>query len=671
MAEATRSPAFLLTMAAESAVPALAGCAEAFQAAGKAPTLDKANEYFAPRIVAQWLIWLGSQPPEEQRAAIEDLARLLAPDARREATAAVRRLIPFANPSDEAILIDYLTIIPGRVKLSLLPDSQTGHRALPLDWSLKSEQTLLDLLAPGSQARSRSHLGLTPPGLAGPIFVSGSKSRLPSPSVLSRPGERIEEKRQNEPTAAKIDSERSNAEERKPSPSPILDPRSSRVPPRASVHESARPAALAEVPPSEPTASYYDPPPTPIPGSLASMGFFLSPEIAEKNRRARQRMLHNRLEKGRPSREAAALKKRTELERLKNTLALQIEENEWKSAHRTVASMLALNPKDADALDTRAFIEEQLAAGAPTDEVRTFAEHKAWVNCAAFLPGGRRVLTASGGLRVGKHLKEDADRCMRLWDPLTGQSLQHFAGLTFIVNCLAITPDGSRVLVGSREGDVYLWDVDTGKIVRRFESAMKMVTSLAVSPDGKNALSGSDDKYLRVWDMSTGRRTNSLRGHHKGITCVLYSQDGRFALTGSMDRSIHLWEIQNARIVRSFEGHSKPVLSLALSPDRRFLLSGSSGSTIRMWDADRGKIVRRFEGHTDQVHGLAISPNGKLALSGSTDGTARLWDIEGGQQIRCYTGHTDEVRAVLFSPDGTLALTASRDTTVRLWRVPQ
>jgi WD40 repeat protein len=654
MAEGNRSPAFLLNLAAESAAAVMAGCAQAFNAAGKAPTLDKANEFFAPRIVAQWLKWLGSQRPEEQRAAIENLASLLAPDARREATSAVRRLMPFANPMDEAILIDYLTVLPGRVKLSLMPDPQTGHRFIPPDWSLNNEQTLLELLAPGSQARGRSLSGFPPAGTAD--AVTSSKSRLPSPSPVSRPGERKEAKARSEPT---------------PAPQPVLASAPSTSPRDTPSRDSPRPPKSAEVPPNPPDAVVYDPPPTPIPGSLASFGFILSREIIEKNRRARQRMLQNRLERGRPSREAAAQKKRTELDRLKVTLTSQIEENEWKSAHRTVDLMLAINPKDQDALDTRAFIEEQLAAGAPTDEVFVFSEHKAWVNCAAFLPDGRRILTASGGLRVHKHLKEDADRCMRLWDSVTGQTLQHFAGLTFIANCLAITSDGSRVLIGSRDGDVYLWDVDTGKIVRRFESAMKMVTSLAVSPDGKTALSGSDDKYLRLWDMSTGRRTNSLRGHNKGITCVLYSQDGRFALTGSMDRTIKLWDIQNARVIRSFEGHSKPVLTLALSPDRRFLLSGSSGSTIRMWDADRGKIVRRFEGHTDQVHSLAISPNGKLALSGSTDGTARLWDIEGGQQVRCYTGHTDEVRAVLFSPDGRLALTASRDTDVRLWRVPQ
>jgi hypothetical protein len=411
--------------------------------------------------------------------------------------------------------------------------------------------------------------------------------------------------------------------------------------------------------------------PAPMPTSLSSLGLRISTEVLEKNHRARQRMLQARLERGRPSREAFDRRRVAELDKLKNSLAWQIEQNAWKEAHLTIAAMLKINPQDPDALDTKTFIEEQLATAAPSDEILHFTEHRAWVNCATYMPDGRRILSASGGLRVHGKLKDDSDRSMRLWDSLTGQTIQHFAGLTFIVNCLAITPDGSRVLVGSREGDVYLWDVDTGKIVRRFESAMKMVTSLAVSPDGRYALSGSDDKYLRLWDMATGLRLNSLRGHSKGITCVAYSQDGRLAITGSADRSLRLWDIQNARVIRSFEGHSKPVLCLALSPDCRFVLSGSSGSSVRMWDAERGKIVRRFEGHTDQVHSVAISPNGKLALSGSTDHTARLWDIEAGEEIRKFQGHTDEVRCVLFSPDGSQALTASRDTTIRLWRVPQ
>jgi hypothetical protein len=631
MAGDNRSPVFLLTLAAESAAPAMAGCAEAFNAAGKAPILDKANEHFGPRIAAQWLAWLRNQSPEEQRAAIEDLASVLAPESRREATSAVRRVIPFANPSDEAILVDYLTVLPGRVKLSMVLDAPTGRRVLPPDWKLEGEQTVLAMLSPPGPLGRRAQPIPMPANAVSAVSQSSSKLRLPVPDS-------------------------------------VVEVASTGPTPKANANGPA--IATSNVSPA--TAAVATPlTPTPIPASLTSLGLRIPIEIAEKNRRARQRMLQTRLERGRPSREAADRRRMAELDKLRNSLALQIEQNSWKAAHGTIAAMLAINPKDADALDTKAFVEEQMAAGGPSDELLHFTEHKAWVNCATFMPDGRRILSASGGLAINNKLKDDADRSMRLWDSTTGQTIQHFAGLTCIVNCLAITPDGSRVLVGSREGDVYLWDVDTGKIVRRFESAMKRVTSLAVAPDGRFALSGSEDKYLRLWDMATGRRSNSLRAHNKGVSCVIYSKDGRYAVTGSMDRTIKLWDIQNTNVIRSFEGHSKPVLCLALSPDRRFLLSGSSGSSIRMWDAERGKIVRRFEGHTDQVHSLAISPNGKLALSGSTDHTARLWDIESGEEIKRFQGHTDEVRCVLFSPDGTKALTASRDTTIRLWHIPQ
>src|SRR5207253_111503 len=126
--------------------------------------------------------------PEEQRLAIEDLASVLAPEARREATSAVRRVIPFANPLDEAILVDYLTVLPGRVKLSLIPDAQTGRRVLPADWTLESEQTLFALLAPPGPLGRRAQSTPMPPSEMNSLSQSGSKLRLPVPdSVVETP----------------------------------------------------------------------------------------------------------------------------------------------------------------------------------------------------------------------------------------------------------------------------------------------------------------------------------------------------------------------------------------------------------------------------------------------------------------------------------------------------
>src|SRR5260370_7500591 len=146
MADPTGRESFLLALAAEGAATLLNGCAELLSAGGRARLLEKANDYFGPKVVTQWSAFLRSQSPDRQRAVIEDLAALLATEARRESTATIRRLAPLAKPQDEAILIEYLTVLPGRVKLSLVPESNSGRRKLPVHWSLESDQDLAGLL---------------------------------------------------------------------------------------------------------------------------------------------------------------------------------------------------------------------------------------------------------------------------------------------------------------------------------------------------------------------------------------------------------------------------------------------------------------------------------------------------------------------------------------------
>jgi hypothetical protein len=678
MAEPDRSALFLLNLAAKGAATLLNGCAELLSAGGKGHLLEKANEYFGPTVVSQWSAWLRGQSPEQQREAIENLATVLAPEARREITATIRRLVPLAKPQDEAILIEYLTFIPGRVKLALVSESNSARRKLPVHWQLESDQSLAELLAMGGHGNRSA----SPASLA-PAPDSGPKSNLPMPSPLAFlregpssgvPTSKASTPSRQSPTHPLASAERAEAGARESRPAG----------PQAVLASSAASPKTAVLTPEEKRAPASPPSP---PENNAPLS------MAEMNRRAKAQMAKKRKDTGRRSREVVDNRRVAEVEQMKTALALQVERNGWKEALATIAALLKINPRDADALETRDFIKEQMAQGSEdvNAEVREFTDHQAWVNCAAFFPDGRRVLTVSGGLRIGGkpkqgstkgawtgtaqtssgRMKEDADRSMRIWDYLTGEVIRHFSGLTLIVNCVALTPDGLRILGGGRDGDMYLWDADTGKIARRFETAMRFVTSVAMSPDGKRALSGSDDKCLRLWDVTTGRRLNSFVGHAKPISSVVYSKDGKRALTGSMDKTLRLWDIETGQELRVYKGHSKAVLCVALSPDNRRALSGGTGSSIRLWDVQTGNGVHRLDGHTDAVHCLAFSPDGRWGLSGSSDHTVRLWEIETGKEVRRFQGHTDDVRCVLFSPDGNLALSASRDTTVRLWRVPK
>ena len=154
MAEATRPRGFLLTLAAEGIAPAIGGCAGALAAGAEAgvagivvgQVVERAINYFGPRIVQRWLGWLRGQPRQDQLAAIAQLAALPPDEARREAAEAVERLAPEADRADKDLAVEYLTAIPSAVERSLVRDRATGTLTLPATMAADSAQGLLQLL---------------------------------------------------------------------------------------------------------------------------------------------------------------------------------------------------------------------------------------------------------------------------------------------------------------------------------------------------------------------------------------------------------------------------------------------------------------------------------------------------------------------------------------------
>ena len=47
-----------------------------------------------------------------------------------------------------------------------------------------------------------------------------------------------------------------------------------------------------------------------------------------------------------------------------------------------------------------------------------------------------------------------------------------------------------------------VWDSHTGKLVRSFRGHTGLVSSLAFSPDGRRLVSGSRDHTVKVWDVT-------------------------------------------------------------------------------------------------------------------------------------------------------------------------
>ncbi len=136
------------------------------------------------------------------------------------------------------------------------------------------------------------------------------------------------------------------------------------------------------------------------------------------------------------------------------------------------------------------------------------------------------------------------------------------------VNSIALSPDGQRIVSGSRNRTIRVWNASTGEPeAGPFNGHMDSVRSVAFSPDGQRIVSGSSDRIIRVWNATMGdTEAGTFTGHTDSVTSVAFSPDGQRIVSGSYDRTIRVWNATTGENVAGpFTGQMASTSSLALS----------------------------------------------------------------------------------------------------------
>ncbi|MDV8053788.1 MULTISPECIES: WD40 repeat domain-containing protein [unclassified Rhodococcus (in: high G+C Gram-positive bacteria)] len=221
---------------------------------------------------------------------------------------------------------------------------------------------------------------------------------------------------------------------------------------------------------------------------------------------------------------------------------------------------------------------------------------------------------------------------------------------------------GSLLVVsGQNSNDVSLWSLADPTIPRALSTleAGNYPAGMALSPDGSVLVIASVGGVVELWDISDPtdpRRRTTLGGFGSDVQAVAISPDGRTLAAGSADRSIRLWDMENpdnpqhlSRIV----GPSSPIWSLSFDRSGTRLAAGEGGSTLWLWNVGDRYAPEEYAALTaygQRVYTAVFGAGGQVLFGGGSARDLRMWQTE-----------PDEVRSRLCESGGSVVTEAEWD----------
>ena len=252
------------------------------------------------------------------------------------------------------------------------------------------------------------------------------------------------------------------------------------------------------------------------------------------------------------------------------------------------------------------------------------------------------------------------------WDCAAYEQLGKFTGHHgHAAPSVAYSGHPDEVFTGSRDGSIRRWNRHEAKVVTRWFPHQGHVTRMRVSPDGKWILSYGGG-LIAESDAETGEPRIEWDRHAGTIQAAAFLPSGEQAVSGSADGTLRVWDLATGKTAQIIEGANLGAFALAVSPDGKRVAAGCKDGHVREFALADSKLLRDLAGHLGWVRSVAYTEDGRL-LSSADDGSVRVWAPGGNEPAAVLQGHRGGVLSVAASPDGKLALSGGRDGTMRLW----
>ena len=320
---------------------------------------------------------------------------------------------------------------------------------------------------------------------------------------------------------------------------------------------------------------------------------------------------------------------RTEWTTMGHSLSLPDTDNDPNDRGNTVS--VAYSPNDSEILcgmeDGKVMILNK-----DTNKTYMLGEHSLEVSSVAFSPDGSRI--ASGSI----------DGTVKIWDPRLRRTIdeeESWEGLRRVI----LSHDGGWIVTASRH-HIHVWRVtETVTKVNELDTEGDL-WCLALSRDGSHVVIGCEDGNIWVWNHLTNKKECQMVGHSNGVSSVAFSYDGCHVVSGSSDKTVRIWDCHTGNGVALYQ-HSVWVTCVAFSRDGGRVAFGSEDGTVWIWNPLTGQIHMESVSESEiegWVNSIAFSHDNSHVISGTSNGVW-VWNLTTNESTRL----SERIRL----PDGT------------------
>uniref|UniRef100_A0A671K9I4 Neutral sphingomyelinase (N-SMase) activation associated factor n=1 Tax=Sinocyclocheilus anshuiensis TaxID=1608454 RepID=A0A671K9I4_9TELE len=188
-----------------------------------------------------------------------------------------------------------------------------------------------------------------------------------------------------------------------------------------------------------------------------------------------------------------------------------------------------------------------------------------------------KLYTASwdSTVKIWKCVADDISSNKRTQFDLLAE-FEHEAG----VNTLDLSPAGTLLATGTKEGTLTLWDIANPLPLNQLTCHSGKIHKVAFSPDSRHVLSVGEDSCLVVTDVQTGMLLATVHAEQEQ-RCFCW--DGNTVLSGGMSGDLSVWDLLSSKVIHKIPAHSGAVTCMWMNEQCSTIITGGVDKQIILW----------------------------------------------------------------------------------------